>query len=107
MARQEATVDRKHLIVYGFVLGVMVIVGAYAIWSFIEQQAIVSQPEPLPKVTVVTARSSSQLGAAWVRLLNAAEMQATLVPLETFDPIEGVVIFCDVEVIPPRLAQLL
>lgn len=83
------------------------LVGIAAIWSFIEQQSIVIQPEPLPKVTVVTTRASSQIGAAWVRLFNSAELQATLVPLETFDPIEGVVVFCDVEVIPPRLAELL
>lgn len=104
---EEATVAGKHLIVYGTMLVLVVAVGAVAIWSFIEQQSIVIRPEPLPKVTVVTQRSGSQLGAAWVRLLNAAELQATLVPLETFDPIEGVVIFCDVDVIPPRLAALL
>src|SRR5687767_9709202 len=105
--RHEATVASKHLVVYGAMLILVALVGAVAIWSFIEQQAIVIRPEPLPKVTVVTAQSSSELGAAWVRLLNSAELQATLVPLETFDPIEGVVIFCDVQVIPPRLAGLL
>lgn len=107
MARHEATVDRRHLFFYGSILAAVVVIGLYAIWAFIEQQSVVIQPEPLPKVTVVTSRSGSQLGAAWVRLLNAAELQATLVPLETFDPIEGVVIFCDVETISPRLAALL
>jgi hypothetical protein len=107
MPHHEATVDNRHLIVYGAILVVVVLIGVYAIWSFIEQQSVAIQPEPLPKVTVVTARSGSPLGAAWVRLLNEAELQATLVPLETFDPIEGVVIFCDVEEIPPRLASLL
>ena len=107
MARHEASVANKHLIVYGGILAVVVMIGLYAIIAFIEQQTVVIQPEPLPKVTVVTARSGSQLGAAWVRLLNSAELQATLVPLETFDPIEGVVIFCDVDYIPPRLASLL
>jgi hypothetical protein len=105
--RHEATVPPKLLIVYGAIVVVVAIIGIVAIWSFIEQQSVVIRPETLPKVTVVTTRASSQLGAAWVRLLNAAELQATLVPLETFDPIEGVVIFCDVEVIPPRLAVLL
>lgn len=105
--RYEANVPSRLLIVYGAVLLLAVSVGIVAIWSFIEQQAIVIRPEPLPKVTVVTESASSQLGAAWVRLLNAAELQATLVPLETFDPIEGVVIFCDVDVIPARLASLL
>ena len=107
MARHEANVDRKHLIVYGSILAIVAAIGLYAIWAFIEQQSVVIQPEPLPKVTVVTSRSGSELGAAWVRLLNAAELQATLVPLETFDPIEGVVIFCDVDAISPRLAALL
>ena len=105
--RHEATVPPKLLVLYGLILAVVLVIGIMAIWSFIEQQAVVILPEPLPKVTVVTTRASSQLGAAWVRLLNAAELQATLVPLETFDPIEGVVLFCDVEVIPPRLAALL
>lgn len=107
MARREAAVAGKHLFVYGTMLVLVALVGIVAIWSFIEQQSIVIQPEPLPKITVVTTRASSQLGAAWVRLFNSAELQATLVPLETFDPIEGVVVFCDVEVIEPRLAELL
>ena len=97
----------RHLIVYGIVLAIVIVVGVVAIWSFFEQQSVVTRPEPLPRVTVVTENSTSALGAAWVRLFNAAELQATLVPLETFDPIEGVVVFCDVEVIPPRLASLL
>lgn len=105
--RHEATVASKHLVIYGAMLVLVALVGAVAIWSFLEQQSIVISPEPLPKVTVVTARTGSELGAAWVRLLNAAELQATLVPLETFDPIEGVVVFCDVPEIPPRLASLL
>jgi len=105
--RHEATVASKHLVIYGAMLLVVALIGVMAIWSFIEQQTIVIQPEPLPKVTVVTTRASSQLGASWVKLLNSAELQATLVPLETFDPIEGVVVFCDVEDIEPRLAMLL
>ena len=105
--RHDSTVPRKLLVIYGAILVLVVMVGVVAIWSFIEQQSVVIQPEPLPKVTVVTTRASSQLGAAWVRLFNAAELQATLVPLETFDPIEGVVVFCDIDVIPPRLATLL
>jgi hypothetical protein len=105
--RHEAAVAYKHLIVYGVMMVLVALIGVVAIWSFIEQQSIVIQPEPLPKITVVTTRSSSQLGAAWVRLFNAAELQATLVPLETFDPIEGVVVFCDIDQLPPRLAALL
>src|SRR5438105_13480207 len=89
--RHEASVDWKHLAVYGLIAAVAGIVGTVAIWAFIDKQALVIAPEPLPKVTVVTADSHSPLAAAWVRMLTRAELPATLVPLETFDPIEGVV----------------
>ena len=105
--RHEASVDWKHLVVPGVALGVVVIIAALAIWSFFAQQFLVTQPDPLPKVTVVTADPHSRLAAGWVRLLTAAEMNPTLVPLETFNPIEGVVVFCDIQQIPPRLADLL
>ncbi len=109
MARRshEAHVDLKHLAAYGFVMVVVAIVGGLAIWSFIDKQSLVIQPETLPKVTVVTNNSSSPLAAAWVKLLTKAELSATLVPLEKFDPIEGVVLFCEVPTITPQLAQLL
>jgi len=42
-----------------------------------------------------------------VRLLTKAELPATLVPLETFEPIEGVVIFCGIPTIPPKLDEAL
>lgn len=101
--RHEARAGWKALSFYGVVMIAVVLVGALAIWSFVEKQSLVIAPEPLPRVTVVTADSRSPLAAAWVRLLTHAELPATLVPLETFDPIEGVVVFCDVEAIPPRL----
>lgn len=105
--RHEASVDWKHLVFYGAFVVVMVVIGVVAIWSFIERQAIVIRPDPLPKITVVVKNAGSRLGASWVKLLTEAELQPTLVPLETFDPIEGVVVFCDIDVIPPRLAALL
>lgn len=105
--RSEASVHWKHLAFYGAMLAVIIVVGVVAIISFLQRQALVIQPESLPKVTVVTGESSSKLAAGWVRLLNTAQMQPTLVPLETFDPIEGVVVLCDVENLPPRLATLL
>jgi hypothetical protein len=107
MPRHDARVDWKHLVVPGLALLAVVIVGAIAIWSFIAGRLLVTEPEPLPKVTVVTVDPRSRLAAAWVRLLTHAEMSPTLVPLETFDPIEGVVVFCDIPEIPPRLADLL
>ncbi|HEX7155199.1 MAG TPA: hypothetical protein VF618_27265 [Thermoanaerobaculia bacterium] len=102
-----AHVDWKHLFLYGVLLAIVAVIGIFAIVSFIHQQTLVTVPEPLPKVTVVTNDPNSPLAASWVRLLTKAEMQPTLVPLETFDPIEGVVVFCDIETIPPRLAELL
>jgi hypothetical protein len=105
--RHEARVDWKHLAVYGVALVLVVLIGVLAIWSFLERQSLVIAPEPIPKVTVVTVDSHSRLAAAWVSLLTKAEMQPTLVPLDKFDPIEGVVVFCDVPAIPPKLAELL
>jgi hypothetical protein len=107
VARHDVPIDWKHLLLPGLALTIVVIVGALAIWSFVEGRLLVSQPEPLPKITVVTVDPRSRLAAAWVRLLTRAEMNPTLVPLETFDPIEGVVVFCDIAEIPPRLADLL
>jgi len=105
--RQEASVHWKHLAFYGGAAVVVCLIGVLAIWSFIEKQSLVIAPEPLPKITVVTIDAKSKLAASWVNLLTKAEMQPTLVPLEKFDPIEGVVVFCDVPQIPPKLAVLL
>jgi hypothetical protein len=106
--RHEALVDWKHLVIYGAIVAVVIVIGVVAIWSFLQRQSLLSiQSEPLPKVTVVTADPNSKLAAAWVKMLSGAGLAATLVPLETFDPIEGVVIFCDIPEIPPRLAVLL
>ena len=107
MARHESHVHWKHLLFYGVAVTVVVLIGAIAIWSFIEKQSVVIQPEPLPKVTVVTADANSRLAAAWVAFFSRAEMPATLVPLEKFDPIEGVVVFCQVPTISPQLANML
>lgn len=109
MAGREAHVDWKHLAIYGVIVVVVLVIGVVAIWSFVQRQALstVIQGEPLPKITVVTADPNSRLAAAWVRMLTNAEIAPTLVPLETFDPIEGVVVFCDIPEIPLRLAELL
>lgn len=109
MARRthEARVDWKHLAAYGAVMAVVIVIGALAIWSFIMKQALVVVPETLPRITVVTQDARSPLAASWVKLFTKAELAATLVPLEKFDPIEGVVVFCEVPVIPPKLAVLL
>ena len=109
MARRthEARVDWKHLAAYGVVMLIVGLVGALAIWSFIDKQSLVVVPETLPKITVVTQDANSPLAASWVKLLTKAELAATLVPIEKFDPIEGVVVFCEVPTISPKLAILL
>jgi hypothetical protein len=105
--RHQPRVAWKHLAVYGLIAVAVVVVGALAIWSFVERQSLIILPEPLPKVTLVTRDSSSRLAAAWVRLLTRADLNPTLVVLENFNPIEGVVVFCDIPEIPPRLSEVL
>lgn len=105
--RHESHVDWKHLAVYGLLAAAVLFAGIVIIWSFVERQTLAIDPEPLPKVSVVTGNADSPRAAAWVRLLTAAEMPATLVPIETFHPIEGVIVFCDVETFPPALARAL
>ena len=102
---RHAHVHWKHLVIYGWVVCLVVVVGGLAIWSFIEKQSLVIAPEALPKITVVTSDAHSRLAASWVGLLTRAELQATLVPLDKLDPIEGVVVFCDVPRISPNLAD--
>jgi hypothetical protein len=105
--RHEAHVHWKHLVAYGAVMVVVLVIGGLALWSFFEKQSLVVDPEPLPKITVVTIDANSRLAAGWVNLLTRAGLQATLVPLEKFDRIEGVIVFCDVPSIPPRLVPVL
>jgi hypothetical protein len=105
--RHEAHVHWKHLAAYGAVMVVVLVIGGLALWSFFEKQSLVVDPEALPKLTVVTIDSNSRLAAAWVTLLTKAGLQATLVPLEKFDRVEGVIVFCGVPSIPPRLVPVL
>lgn len=92
----ESRVDWKHVAIYAPVLIVVVLVGAYALWAFFEKETLTPRPQPLPRVTVVTANPSSPLAAAWVTTLSHAALQTTLVPLEKFDDASGVVVLCDV-----------
>ena len=103
----DAHVHWKHLASYGAVMVLVAAIGAFALWSFFEKQSLVTVPDPLPKITVVTIDANSRLAAAWVNLLTRAGLQATLVPMEKFEPIEGVVLICDVPAIPPKTAATL
>lgn len=101
----EAHVHWSHLAVYVTVLLLVVIIGAFALWSFFEKQSVLIDPAPLPAVTLVTADPQSPLTAAWVRLLTHAEMQPTLVPLDHVEVLQGVVVLCNVPNLPPSLAK--
>ena len=103
----ESRVDWKHVAIYAPVLIFVVLVGAYALWSFFEKETMTIEPQPLPRVTVVTANPSSPLAASWVTALSHAALQTTLVPLEKFDDASGVVVLCDVPHIPPPVASAL
>jgi hypothetical protein len=103
----DAHVHWKHLASYGAVMVVVAAIGALALWSFFEKQSLVVVPDPLPKITVVTVDANSRLAAAWVNLLTRAGLQATLVPMEKFEPVEGVVVICDVPALPPKFASML
>lgn len=104
----EGKVQWKHIALYVPVLLLVIVVGAFALWSFFEKQSVrVVEPLPLPKVSLITADPQSPVTAAWVRLLTDAEMQPTLVPLDKVEVLQGVVVFCNVPVLPPSLAGLL
>src|SRR5688572_6758852 len=51
----EARVHWKHIAIYVPIVLVVTALGGIAIWSFIERQSLVIAPEPLPRVTLVTA----------------------------------------------------
>jgi hypothetical protein len=102
----EGKVQWKHIAVYAPVLLLVVVIGAFAIWSFLQKQSVLAvEPAPLPKVTLITADPRSTFTAAWVRLLTDAELQPTLVPLDKVEVLRGVVVLCNVPNLPPVLAQ--
>lgn len=106
--RHEAKVHWKHIAVYTSILLLVIVLGGLAIWSFIEKQSMASiEPAPLPKVTLVTADPRSPLTASWVRLLTAAEMQPTLVPVDRLEVLQGVVVICDLPSLPPKVSEML
>jgi hypothetical protein len=105
--RHEARVHWKHIAIYASVVLIVIFLGTLAIWSFIEKQSLIAIPDPLPKVTLITSDPSSRLTAAWVRFLTNAEMQPTLVPVEKVDALAGVVVLCEVQEVPPKLADQL
>ena len=75
----EAHVHWKHIAVYVPIVVLVIVLGGLALWSFVERQSLVIVPEPIPRVTLVTADPDSPLTAAWVRLLTAAAIETTVV----------------------------
>jgi hypothetical protein len=99
----EGHVGWKHIAFYVPVVLLVIFLGGLALWSFIERQSLVIVPEPVPRVTIITGDAASPLAAAWVRLLNAAAIETTVVPLEEAQGVRGVVAFCDVKTVPAGL----
>ena len=102
--RHEARVHWKHIAIYAPIVIAVVILGVFAIWSFLEKQSLIIEPDPLPKVTLITSDPRSPLTAAWVRFLTNAEMQPTLVSVDKAEALQEVVVLCGVQDVPPRLA---
>ena len=62
----EGKVQWKHIALYVPVLLLVIVVGAFALWSFFEKQSVrVVEPLPLPKVSLITADPQSPVTAAW------------------------------------------
>jgi hypothetical protein len=101
----EGKVQWKHIAVYVPVLLLVIFIGAFVLWSFFEKQSVLTEPAPLPKVTLITSDATSPLTASWVRLLTDAEMQPALVPLDKVEMLQGVVVLCNVPALPPALAN--
>jgi hypothetical protein len=105
--KHDARVEWKHVAIYVPLLLVVIFLGVMAIWSFLERQSLVLDVVPLPKVTVVTANPTSRLAASWVRLLNDAELQSTLVTADKLESPQGVIVLCDIWSLPPSLSSSL
>src|SRR5690349_20576681 len=99
----EAHVHWKHIAVYVPIVLLVTLLGGLAIWSFIEKQSLVIIPEPPPRVTLVTADTRSPAAAAWVRLLNSAAIETTLVSADQAGSASGVIAVCDPSAAPAAL----
>ena len=102
--KHTARVEWKHVALYVPLLLLVILLGIFAMWSFFERQSLELEAVPLPRVTVVTANPGSRLAASWVRLLNDAELQPTLVSADKVEALQGVVVLCDLWQLPPPLA---
>jgi hypothetical protein len=107
MAGHDPQAHGRAVAVYGLASLLVLAVGSVAIWSFVERRTIrgTLAPEALPAVAVVTADPDSELAAAWVELLTKAQFSPTLVPIERYEPSEGVLALADVDELTPRLAE--
>ena|SRR5437763_116744 len=99
----EAHVHWKHIAIYVPVVLLVIFLGGLALWSFVERQSLVIVPEPIPRVTLVTDDPDAPQTAAWVRLLNAAAVETTVVPAGQAGAAQGVIALCNVKSIPSAL----
>lgn len=109
MGHHDHRIDWRAILFYGLASALVLIVGGVVLFSFFEKQSLLASiaPEPLPRVTIVTQDPNSKLAAGWVSLLTRSEFSPTLVPMERFEPVSGVVAVCGIDQVSPRLIQQL
>lgn len=97
----------RALLFYGIASLVVLVAGGLVIYTFFEKRTLsqIIAPEPLPKVSVVTADPESKFAAAWIDLLTNADFAATLVPLDKVEPTEGILALCNLKEIPETLRK--
>lgn len=109
MGHHEHRIDWRAILFYGLASALVLLVGGVVLFSFFEKQSLLASiaPEPLPKVTIVTQDPNSKLAASWVSALTRSEFSPTLVPMERFEPVSGIVAICGIEEVSPRLIKQL
>ena len=97
----------RALLFYGIASLVVLVAGGLVIHTFFEKQTLtqIIAPEPLPKVSVVTADPESKFAAAWVDLLTSANFSATLVTVEKVEPTGGILALCNLKDLPEHLRK--
>lgn len=87
----------RALLFYGLTSAIVVVAGGLVLHTFFEKRRLtqIIEPEPLPRVSIVTADPQSKFAAAWVDLLTSAAFTPTLVPIERFEPAGGLLVLCN------------
>lgn len=105
MAGERTYRGWRALLFYGLTSAIVVVAGGLVLYTFFEKRTLtqIIAPEPLPKVSIVTADPQSKFAAAWVDLLSSATFIPTLVPIERFEPTDGLLALCNLTELPPEL----